>query len=897
MYAEGLPDKNRFDPIHVSGNSRLVIQQHKASHDHYDMRLQQGDIAHSWVIRKLPGEADKMLAVRQPTHTSEYMNFEGTIGPGYGAGTVKKVYDHPVDIIQSNDERIKLVLPEGEHTMIKLKGDKDWLIVKNKNTIPDPTTTKIEMKDASNKELDFNDPNKIFQPKMDGGHTLFRLRSNGPNRIYSYRISTKTGRPIEHSHQVPLMRDANVPSDLDGVEFRGELYGKTRDGKPMPVQDVAGILNSGIWNSRKLQGEKGRLEPYMFKIVKWKDGKNVEDAPYSQHIEMMKEIASKVPNFHMPEIADTPDKKRELFNQIKAKKHPETLEGIVQYDLNAAGGDPKKVKLRDTHEVVIREIFPAQTKSGKQMAGGFAYSWKPRSEIVGRVGTGFTEAVRKDMLKDPEKYIGRVARIKAQQIFESGAARAPSYYGLHIEKNLMEKNAYNMISELGKKTLGMSRKEMPQIRDLHGFLKHLKSNGVSHEKSVVSPDSLRPTQKHIDSKKVEGFKDDVMNKHVVVAKDGHIVDGHHRWAKAVSDDEINKLKIVKIDMPIKSLINKAHEFSKAANMIKKAASPEAVGAGIAGTGAAVLGAGAFLLGRRFLGAGASRIAKRAVAPVVEKAAAPVATSFITPAAQAARMGTASERAAINARASAAVVKPQQPVATFKPNPAPANPNAVPAAARNASMNPQVAGKPAPMAAAPTPPPPPAPAPMATQQNVQPFVPKQKFTNLGNNQFQKVAHMAFNDELQKIAISENAIRRALRNRISNVQIAKMESVLKNVGNNKERAIQDLDAKMYEARSYVNNISKSGLKDVVRLTQKEFPKKQYLTKTALHPLMELSMAGAEVGSLVGAAIAIPVHKPGKLKDSLLEKAEISAVAGAALTPIAATMIQKFKKFRFK
>lgn len=72
---------------------------------------------------------------------------------------------------------------------------------------------------------------------------------------------------------------------------------------------------------------------------------------------------------------------------------------------------------------------------------------------------------------------------------------------------------------------------------------------------------------------------------------------------------------------------------------------------------------------------------------------------------------------------------------------------------------------------------------------------------------------------------------------------------------------------------------------------------LQKIALHPLMELSMAGAEVGSLAGAAIAIPVHKPGKLKDSLLEKAEISAVAGAAITPITATILNKFKKFRIK
>ena len=126
----------------------------------------------------------------------------------------------------------------------------------------------------------------------------------------------------------------------------------------------------------------------------------------------------------------------------------------------------------------------------------------------------------------------------------------------------MNKTAYNMISELGKKTLGVARKDMPQIKDLPGFLKSLK--GIKYEKSVINPDLLKPSQKHIDSNKVDGFKDDVMNKHIVIAKDNHIVDGHHRWAKAVTDDDINKVKVVKIDMPIKSLINKANEFSKAA---------------------------------------------------------------------------------------------------------------------------------------------------------------------------------------------------------------------------------------------------------------------------------------------------------------------------------------------
>ena len=439
MFAIGLPDKNKIDPIHISGETNLTIQHHKSSVDHYDWRLKEGDKTHSWVSRSLPGEKDKILLIRQPTHLASYSDFEGTITSGYGAGTVKKVYDKQVEVIKSGENRIKLILTEGEHTLIPLKG-KDYLLIKNTNTIPNPITTKIEMKDSSNKEIEFNNSNKILSPKIDGAHTIFRLHSDKSNRIYSYRTD-KDKKSIQHTHQVPLLRDANVPESLDGTEFRGELYAKARDGKPMSANEVAGILNSGIEKSRETQGLKGSLKPYMFKVVKFK-GKDVEDAPYSEHIKMMEEISSKVPEFRMPEIARTPDAKRDLFNQIKNKQHPDTSEGVVEWDLESPGGKPKKIKLRDTHEVVVREIFPAESKTGKQFAGGFAYSWKPKSEIVGRVGTGFTQAMRVDMLQNPEKYKGKVARIKTQEIFQSGAARAPSFrdipefYSMHVEKNL-----------------------------------------------------------------------------------------------------------------------------------------------------------------------------------------------------------------------------------------------------------------------------------------------------------------------------------------------------------------------------------------------------------------------------------------------------------------------------
>ena len=130
----------------------------------------------------------------------------------------------------------------------------------------------------------------------------------------------------------------------------------------------------------------------------------------------------------------------------------------------------------------------------------------------------------------------------------------------------MDKLAYNLLQHY--KTLGISRKAMPQLRgdSVSEFLKSLKGDGVEYKKLKMDPEKLKPTQKHIDSEKVEAFKGDVKDKHVVVARSGHILDGHHRWAKAMIDD--SKLKVIQVDMPIRKLVSEAKEFNKAAAMEK-----------------------------------------------------------------------------------------------------------------------------------------------------------------------------------------------------------------------------------------------------------------------------------------------------------------------------------------
>ena len=138
-----------------NGALRFVVQKHKASHLHYDFRLEIDGVLASWAVPKGPSAdpADRRLAVHVENHPMNYIDFEGTIPQGqYGGGTVM-VWDTGTyhaeeneDIKKDNslmqkqiqDGSIKIILEgkklKGAWHLVRMKGDeKNWLLMKNKS--------------------------------------------------------------------------------------------------------------------------------------------------------------------------------------------------------------------------------------------------------------------------------------------------------------------------------------------------------------------------------------------------------------------------------------------------------------------------------------------------------------------------------------------------------------------------------------------------------------------------------------------------------------------------------------------------------------------------------------------------------------------------------------------
>ena len=154
------------------------------------------------------------------------------------------------------------------------------------------------------------------------------------------------------------------------------------------------------------------------------------------------QIQKRLPQFVIPETAETTSQKLRLLNLIRAKKHPLTAEGIVFHHKERGKvrptGSTVKAKLRPDFDVYVRDVFPGKGSREGEAAGGFEYSWTPRGKVVGRVGTGFSHALVRDMYQNPTKYIGRVAKVRSAGPFPSekglGALRAPSFSEWHLEK-------------------------------------------------------------------------------------------------------------------------------------------------------------------------------------------------------------------------------------------------------------------------------------------------------------------------------------------------------------------------------------------------------------------------------------------------------------------------------
>lgn len=121
-----------------TGLNRFVVQEHHATHLHYDFRLELDGVLKSWAIPKGPPEEPgvRRLAVQVEDHPVEYIDFQGVIPSGYGAGTVK-IWDRGTfDLLHREEGKLTFELHgqrlQGRYSLVKTAQPKSWILLKSR---------------------------------------------------------------------------------------------------------------------------------------------------------------------------------------------------------------------------------------------------------------------------------------------------------------------------------------------------------------------------------------------------------------------------------------------------------------------------------------------------------------------------------------------------------------------------------------------------------------------------------------------------------------------------------------------------------------------------------------------------------------------------------------------
>ena len=481
------PEPGASVPKKKSKQLIFVVQEHHASHLHYDFRLELGGVLRSWAVPKGPSmvAGEKRLAVEVEDHPLAYAKFKGTIPKGeYGAGVVYLWDNGPWEPIGDPEASIKKGRLEFRLKGKKLKGKfmlvrtgraaskPNWLLIKHTD---EESLTAFSAREASRveekSEAGFVAPELatlveeppagsdwIHEAKFDGYRIEAELSAGGP------RLYTRSG--ADWTSVYPTLAAELRRLKIQDALLDGEVVWLEKDG----ATDFQKLQNS------RNTGDHSAIAYFVFDLLRL-NGNDLRRLPLAERKEKLAKLLRRArkPIYLTEHFAGDASK----LLKITCKKG---LEGIVSKRLDSRylsgrTNDWTKSKCHLRQEFVIGGF--TEEKGSRAGFGALLLGVNEGGKLryAGKVGTGFTRETLLDLRQrlgelettrnpfaDRERVAGArwvkprlVAEVKFAQWTQDRIVRAPVFQGLRDDKP-----APQVVKERPKKGAALAKLTSPE---------------------------------------------------------------------------------------------------------------------------------------------------------------------------------------------------------------------------------------------------------------------------------------------------------------------------------------------------------------------------------------------------------------------------------------------------